>query len=79
MTCLERSELKETPKCDRICNKLKGCGRHRCNIRCCAPENAEEAHLCRLICGRKLRCGKHRCEQLCHRGHCPPCLGKSHR
>jgi transcriptional repressor NF-X1 len=26
------------------------------------------------MCRKPLRCGNHTCEQLCHPGHCPPCI-----
>ncbi|XP_062519422.1 transcriptional repressor NF-X1-like isoform X2 [Corticium candelabrum] len=55
--------------CDRLCNKKKNCGRHRCSQRCCS----DTEHLCLLLCNKLLRCGRHRCEEQCHQGHCPPC------
>ncbi|KAI5057884.1 hypothetical protein GOP47_0027899 [Adiantum capillus-veneris] len=71
--------------CSRICGKKKSCGRHRCNNKCCPLANnddvlllgEEDPHLCSLPCGKKLRCGQHTCDELCHNGHCPPCLGST--
>lgn len=71
--------------CNRKCGKKKSCGRHRCSNRCCplaSDDNAslimeDDPHLCSLPCGKKLRCGQHTCEELCHNGHCPPCLGST--
>ncbi|XP_062586553.1 LOW QUALITY PROTEIN: transcriptional repressor NF-X1-like [Saccostrea cucullata] len=56
--------------CERKCNKLRSCQRHKCGQHCCVSED----HPCSLICGKKLPCGLHKCEELCHRGKCPPCL-----
>ncbi|CAI8001593.1 Transcriptional repressor NF-X1 [Geodia barretti] len=55
--------------CDKPCNKMKSCGRHRCNTRCCMDAN----HQCTLVCGKRLRCGIHNCMEQCHRGHCEQC------
>ena len=54
----------------------KSCGKHRCNKICCPERGIVSAagHMCTLVCGKPLRCGKHNCEDLCHRGHCQPCL-----
>eukprot|EP01102_Stenamoeba_stenopodia_P016353 TRINITY_DN5713_c0_g1_i1.p1 TRINITY_DN5713_c0_g1~~TRINITY_DN5713_c0_g1_i1.p1 ORF type:complete len:1139 (-),score=226.25 TRINITY_DN5713_c0_g1_i1:86-3502(-) len=63
--------------CDKTCNTLRNCGRHRCNNKCCAalrdPNDPEAIHICRLTCGKKMSCGVHKCELLCHKGRCPPC------
>ncbi|GJP29329.1 hypothetical protein CLOM_g16455 [Closterium sp. NIES-68] len=42
-----------------------------------SPPPDTDPHLCMLVCGKKLRCGKHSCMELCHSGHCPPCLEAS--
>ncbi|MCO5567244.1 hypothetical protein L7F22_020933 [Adiantum nelumboides] len=71
--------------CNRLCGKKKSCGRHRCSNKCCPlaiDDDAlllgeEDPHLCSLPCGKKLRCGRHICDELCHNGHCPPCLGST--
>lgn len=71
--------------CDRKCGKMRSCGRHRCNDRCCPAANSNfmtqldgsesrDPHLCLLPCGKKLRCKQHTCQELCHPGHCPPCM-----
>ena len=57
-------------QCERVCNKKKSCGRHRCNDKCCN----EGAHICMLDCGKLLSCRVHKCAELCHKGHCMPCL-----
>ena len=70
--------------CERLCDRRKNCGRHRCTEVCCAARRLKEdspayqaAHMCMLICNKELRCGAHRCDMLCHSGHCPPCLNAS--
>lgn len=35
---------------------------------------AQEVHRCLLVCGKRLQCGQHSCQELCHSGHCPPCM-----
>lgn len=60
-------------KCQKICNVLKSCGRHRCSSACCDTRGNPDVHECLLNCGRQLRCGVHACQQLCHRGACKPC------
>jgi transcriptional repressor NF-X1 len=79
MPCHEQQQQRQPnnlPRCDRVCGKLKECGKHRCNLRCCIYKDDPDIHICQLTCGKRLRCGIHRCEQQCHRGHCYPCLGK---
>ncbi|CBI20114.3 unnamed protein product, partial [Vitis vinifera] len=67
--------------CEKPCGRKKNCGRHCCSERCCPLSNSGnvlsgdwDPHLCSMTCGKKLRCGQHSCENLCHSGHCPPCL-----
>ncbi|XP_002969132.2 NF-X1-type zinc finger protein NFXL1 [Selaginella moellendorffii] len=62
--------------CDKKCEKKRNCGRHRCNVKCC-PSDSGDNHFCMLECGKKLRCGEHFCQELCHSGHCRPCLQSS--
>eukprot|EP00116_Pleurobrachia_bachei_P001363 sb/3461625/ len=57
-------------RCGKICYKKKSCGRHRCTIECCLEDN----HVCMYPCGKTLSCQEHKCEDLCHKGHCMPCL-----
>ncbi|KJE96131.1 transcriptional repressor NF-X1 [Capsaspora owczarzaki ATCC 30864] len=67
-------------RCDRVCRALRHCKRHNCGIRCCTTgerKNAPDAsgvHICKLVCGKKLQCGLHKCEEVCHPGHCAPCM-----
>jgi hypothetical protein len=60
-------------KCQKVCNSLKNCGRHRCSSTCCTIMGNSDLHDCALPCGRQLRCGMHTCQQLCHRGACKSC------
>jgi len=60
--------------CERRCNVLRACGRHRCATTCCPLMNmGKEAHPCALPCPKMLSCGVHRCNQGCHKGRCPRC------
>lgn len=68
MPCIKISGKSLT--CERVCYKKKSCGRHRCNTKCCLKDN----HICMIPCGKLLSCKSHKCEELCHRGHCMPCL-----
>eukprot|EP01122_Echinamoeba_exundans_P013528 TRINITY_DN5919_c0_g1_i1.p1 TRINITY_DN5919_c0_g1~~TRINITY_DN5919_c0_g1_i1.p1 ORF type:complete len:1247 (-),score=99.08 TRINITY_DN5919_c0_g1_i1:1399-5055(-) len=65
-------------RCERLCDELKECGRHRCANRCCPARrnktDPEGLHICRITCGKRLGCGVHTCKQLCHRGKCTRCL-----
>lgn len=65
-------------RCERLCDELKECGRHRCSNRCCPTQrnksDPEGLHICRITCGKRLGCGLHTCKQLCHRGKCQRCL-----
>ncbi|CAG8564166.1 13422_t:CDS:2 [Ambispora gerdemannii] len=84
-------ESDELPTCDKICQGLRSCGKHRCNVRCCPsankprkkimfgqePEEEDENHRCTFVCDKKLKCGNHNCQLPCHRGHCLPCLEAS--
>ena len=64
--------------CNKKCNKMKSCKKHRCKIVCCEL-NAEQggdnqgAHICLETCGKLLACGKHNCLAFCHIGACEPC------
>ena len=57
-------------QCEKVCFKKKSCGRHRCNNKCCVEDN----HICMYTCNKLLTCKIHKCEDLCHKGHCMPCL-----
>lgn len=55
--------------CKNQCPKMRNCGKHRCNKRCCdgnCPPCAE-------TCGQKLNCGNCKCEKVCHSGACDLC------
>lgn len=76
-----KTTAEEKFTCEKPCGRKKNCGRHRCSERCCPLSNSGnvlsgdwDPHLCSMTCGKKLRCGQHSCENLCHSGHCPPCL-----
>ncbi|KAI9298017.1 hypothetical protein K502DRAFT_322978 [Neoconidiobolus thromboides FSU 785] len=68
--------------CDKPCNQLKHCLKHRCNRICCdasrkGSEDIEGLHICTTICDKRLKCGNHKCQSLCHNGKCPPCMEAS--
>lgn len=71
VSCVAAGAMGDEFLCDRICRRVRLCGRHQCGVRCCNSSN--EDHVCPLICGKRLRCNQHSCTQLCHRGHCAPC------
>ena len=52
-------------ECERMCNELRVCGRHRCTIKCCPSRqgaDAVNAHICQIPCNKTLKCGVHRCK-----------------
>ncbi|XP_043229933.1 NF-X1-type zinc finger protein NFXL1-like [Amphibalanus amphitrite] len=55
--------------CDIKCKRLKDCGKHTCNRKCCTGDCPP----CELSCGRTLPCGQHKCSSPCHPGPCYPC------
>ncbi|XP_063870038.1 protein shuttle craft-like [Scylla paramamosain] len=67
--CSELTTKADEATCKKPCKKLRRCGRHKCNTRCCIDLD----HLCTLVCGKLLSCGLHKCEEPCHRGNCPRC------
>lgn len=67
--CSELTTKADEATCKKPCRKLRHCGRHKCNTRCCIDLD----HMCSLVCGKQLSCGLHRCEEPCHRGNCPRC------
>ena len=76
---ISATEYRKNPPpwlCDTMCDKIKVCRRHRCHEACCVlrSERDPAAHDCFVPCKKPLRCGQHACEQLCHPGHCPPCI-----
>ena len=64
--------------CERICGRMKACGKHQCSTRCCPSyydsTDPEGFHVCRVTCNKRLNCGKHLCKQACHKGRCDRCL-----
>lgn len=68
-------QIKYTFTCETRCNKLKNCGRHRCNNKCCKfmKEPHSIVHNCDQICNKKLPCGLHNCQEPCHPGQCGDC------
>jgi hypothetical protein len=77
---LNSSEELQLPLCNKKCNNLLNCGRHRCTNVCCPakgkPLDSLEAfqyHKCQLTCNKPLNCGNHTCQEPCHRGPCHRC------
>lgn len=64
--------------CSRVCTKKKSCGKHICATKCCPtvsdPTDKDGVHVCVSLCNKRLKCGTHNCKNICHKGHCPPCL-----
>ncbi|XP_026478578.1 NF-X1-type zinc finger protein NFXL1-like [Ctenocephalides felis] len=72
--CRCGSNSKELPcqkehLCNTKCRKMRDCGNHVCNRKCCEGICPP----CNKPCGRTLRCGQHKCESRCHKGPCFPC------
>ncbi|XP_058066575.1 NF-X1-type zinc finger protein NFXL1 [Anopheles bellator] len=59
--------------CETKCKKLRSCGKHPCNRKCCDGNCPD----CDKVCGKTLACGKHKCSSCCHHGPCYPCNQKS--
>ncbi|CAF0705787.1 unnamed protein product [Brachionus calyciflorus] len=55
--------------CETKCNRLKNCGKHKCNKKCCDGNCAP----CEQACNKLLSCKNHKCKNLCHSGSCYPC------
>ena len=77
---LNSSEELQLPLCNKKCNNLLSCGRHRCTNVCCPAKGkplesleAFQHHKCPLICNKPLNCGNHTCQEPCHRGPCHRC------
>jgi len=54
-----------TFECERMCDQLRACGRHRCTIKCCPSKKGADpmgAHVCQIPCNKALKCGVHRCK-----------------
>ncbi|KAI9274326.1 hypothetical protein BDA99DRAFT_431911 [Phascolomyces articulosus] len=57
---------RESPRCGRICEKLLGCGRHRCTKTCHSGPCLTEGEACVQLCdGKRTKCG-HSCNNKCH-------------
>lgn len=76
----EQREKVRNYRCKRICNKEKGCKKHKCKEQCCparalgsAAYDVQGLHLCMKVCGKQLSCKKHECGDFCHLGNCKPC------
>lgn len=66
----ERGQL-QPPLCDRPCQALRQCKRHRCKQQCCDIEY----HICEMLCEKTLKCKKHQCQLPCaHPGPCHDCV-----
>ncbi|KAJ6373772.1 hypothetical protein OIU78_029455 [Salix suchowensis] len=79
--CYKTTSENEKIMCEKPCGRKKNCGRHRCSQRCCPLSSSNnqfsgdwDPHFCQMACGKKLRCGQHSCDDICHSGHCSPCL-----
>ncbi|XP_049546013.1 NF-X1-type zinc finger protein NFXL1 [Anopheles darlingi] len=59
--------------CETKCKKVRRCGRHPCNRKCCDGQCPD----CDKVCGKTLSCGRHKCSSCCHQGACYPCNQKS--
>lgn len=68
-------QIECTFSCETRCNKLKICGRHRCNNKCCKFTKTQDPslHQCDQMCYKKLQCGQHHCPEPCHPGQCGDC------
>lgn len=51
------------------CTKLRSCGKHKCNKKCCDGQCTP----CEQFCNKLLSCKIHKCNMLCHQGQCYPC------
>uniref|UniRef100_T1IPI9 NF-X1-type domain-containing protein n=1 Tax=Strigamia maritima TaxID=126957 RepID=T1IPI9_STRMM len=56
-------------RCDTKCKKMRDCGRHPCNRKCCNGQCPS----CEQLCNRTLTCRNHKCSSQCHLGPCYPC------
>lgn len=68
-------QIEHNFSCETRCNKLKNCGRHHCNIKCCKFIKTQNPalHHCDQTCNKKLQCGQHQCSEPCHPGQCGDC------
>lgn len=73
-TCRCGMHEKELPcwktfSCETKCKKIRDCGKHACNKKCCD----DQCPPCDKVCGKLLSCKKHKCTSVCHDGPCYPC------
>ena len=54
--------------CETKCNKMRACGKHKCNKKCCDGNCPP----CEQTCNKALSCKNHKCKSLCHSGNCYP-------
>jgi len=74
--CACGKSRKETPcavpfRCQKNCELMRSCGKHKCGTRCCPGKGA--CPPCVKICEKKLDCGICHCKRTCHDGLCDPC------
>lgn len=55
--------------CQKRCTRMRNCGKHACNKKCCTGDCPP----CEEVCGKKLPCSNHKCAASCHTGPCLPC------
>jgi len=67
----EVSCAKKEFTCETKCKRLKLCGKHPCNKKCCDVATCPPQ--CELPCGKTLSCKNHKCPSRCHGGQCQPC------
>ena len=59
--------------CDVKCKRIRDCGKHPCNKKCCDGDCAP----CEQMCGKTLNCKNHKCLSRCHQGPCYPCTQRT--
>ena len=57
--------------CETKCKRLRDCGKHACNRKCCDPTTCPPP--CDQPCNKTLSCKNHKCPSRCHPGRCYPC------
>ena len=55
--------------CETKCKRMRDCGRHACNRKCCIGDCPP----CEQACNKQLPCKNHKCTSRCHRARCYPC------
>ncbi|XP_012279263.1 NF-X1-type zinc finger protein NFXL1 [Orussus abietinus] len=59
--------------CNTKCTRMRPCGRHPCNRKCCDCQARDAPTACEKVCERILGCRRHKCAAPCHPGPCYPC------